>query len=135
MIHPSPKRVLVAILGLALVGGLVAGAAPAQARPSLERLQKRLSLTDDQVQAIRQLHVSQRPAHHQLRTSLREARQALRDLVLTGADEAAVQAKTAEVQQLAAQAVQMRVDGLRAMAQILTPEQRETLRQLHPGRH
>ena len=135
MTQPSPTRLLVATLALVLAAGLVAGAVPAHARPSLDRLQSQLSLTDDQVQAIRQLHQAQRPAHRQLRTSLREARHALRDLVLTGTDDAAIQAKTAEVQQLVAQAIQMRVDGLRAMSQILTPEQREAFRQLRPGRH
>jgi len=91
--------------------------------------------TDDQVRAIHQLHASRWEARHQLRKSLREARRSLRDLVFTGADDAAIQAKTAEVQQLVAQGVQMRVEGLRAMSQILTPEQRDKLRQRRPTWH
>jgi len=87
------------------------------------------------VRAIHQLHASRWEARHQLRKSLREARRSLRDLVFTGADDAAIQAKTAEVQQLVAQGVQMRVEGLRAMSQILTPEQRDKLRQRRPTWH
>lgn len=136
MVQSSPKYVLAGILSLALLAAVAAGPTPAQAaRPSLERLQAALSLTDDQARAIHQLHASRWEARYQLRKSLREARRSLRDLVLTGADDAAVQAKTAEVQQLVAQGVQMRVEGLRAMSQILTPEQRDKLRQRRPTWH
>ncbi len=130
MAQSSPRWLFTGILSLALLAVLAAGPARVEAaRPSLERLQAELSLTDDQARAIHQLHTSRWEARHQLHKALREARRSLRDLVLTGADDAAVQAKTAEVQQLVAQGVQMRVEGLRAMSQILTPEQRDKLRQ------
>ncbi len=136
MVQSGPKWVFAGILSLALLAALAASPAPVEAaRPSLERLQAELSLTDDQARAIHQLHASRWEARHQLHKSLREARRSLRELVLTGADDAAIQAKTAEIQQLVAQGVQMRVDGLRAMSQILTPEQRDRLRQRRPTWH
>jgi Spy/CpxP family protein refolding chaperone len=130
------KSVVVGLLIVPLV--LAVSLVSSDARPrgaSLQRLQTELGLSEDQVQAIRQLHVGQRDARRQLHVSLREARQELREAVLTGADASAIQAKTHEVQQLAAQAVQYRVDTLQAMSQILTPEQREKLRQLRPTWH
>lgn len=136
MAQSSPRWLFTGILSLALLAVLAAGPAWVEAaRPSLERLQAELSLTDDQARAIHQLHASRWEARHQLHKALREARRSLRDLVLTSADDAAVQAKTAEVQQLVAQGVQMRVEGLRAMSQILTPEQRDKLRQRRPTWH
>ena len=136
MVQSGPKWVFAGILSLALLAALAASPAPVEAaRPSLERLQAELSLTDDQTRAIHQLHASRWEARHQLHQSLREARRSLRELVLAGADDATIQAKTAEVQQLVAQRVQMRVDGLRAMSQILTPEQRDRLRQRRPTWH
>jgi Spy/CpxP family protein refolding chaperone len=129
------KSVVVGLLVVPLV--LAVSLVSSDAHPrraSLERLQTELGLSEDQVQAIRQLHQGQRDARRQLHVSLREARQGLREAVLTGADATAVQAKTHEVQQLSAQAVQSRADTLQAMSQILSPEQREKLRQLRPTR-
>ena len=130
------KSVVVGLLVVPLV--LAVALVSSDARPrraSLQRLQTELGLSEDQVQAIRQLHQGQRDVRRQLHVSLREARQELREAVLTGAEESAVQAKTHEVQQLSAQAVQYRADTLQAMSRILTPEQREKLRQLRPTRH
>ena len=131
-----PKSLLVGMLIVPLV--LAAALPAADARPgraSLARLQAELGLSEDQVQAIRQLHEGQRPARVQLYQSLRNARRSLRELILSGGEDTTVQTQVAQVQQLVGQAVQMRVDTLRAMSQILTPEQREKLRQLRPTRH
>jgi Spy/CpxP family protein refolding chaperone len=127
------KSLMIGMLAVPLV--LAVALAPVEARPhrgSLERLQTELALTDTQVQAIRQIHEDQRDARMQLRRSLREARRTLREMVIDGVEEATVQQKTAEVQQLLGQAVQLRTDSLRAMAQLLTPEQRAKLRELRP---
>lgn len=121
-----------AMLGLGLA--LTTAAVPAEAHMGergLGWLQTELELSDDQVQAIRQLHQGQREAR-QLHRSLREARTAVRELVLQGADEAAIQAKTAEVRELMGRAVELRVETLKGLAQILTPEQREKLAKLRP---
>ncbi len=135
-------RISTTVLGLVSAGVLalsgafgVAAAPPADAhapRAHLERLQAALDLTEDQLNAIRQLHQGQRDTRRQLARQLHEARRALRDLVLQGADDAAIQAKTAEVQQLLGQMVQLGVDLWKGYAQILTPEQREKLAKLRP---
>jgi periplasmic protein CpxP/Spy len=130
------KSLMIGLLAVPLV--LAVALVPVEARPhrgSLDRLQAELSLTDTQVQAIRQIHQDQRDARVQLRRSLREARRTLREMVIDGVEEVTVQKKTAEVQQLVGQAVQLRTDTLRAMAQLLTPEQRLKLRELRPRWH
>ena len=130
------KSLMIGLLAVPLV--LAVALVPVEARPhrgSLDRLQAELSLTDAQVQAIRQIHQDQRDARIQLRRSLREARRTLREMVIDGVEEVTVQQKTAEVQQLVGQAVQLRTDKLRAMAQLLTPEQRAKLREMRPRWH
>jgi Spy/CpxP family protein refolding chaperone len=130
------KSLIIGLLAVPLV--LAVALVPVEARPhrgSLDRLQAELSLTDTQVQAIRQIHQDQRDARIQLRRSLREARRTLREMVIDGVEEVTVQQKTAEVQQLVGQAVQLRTDTLRAMAQLLTPEQRAKLREMRPHWH
>lgn len=125
-----------ALVGIGLA--LATGAIPAEAHMGgrgLAWLQEQLGLSDDQVAAIRQLHEGQRDARRWLHRDLREVRKSLRELVLQGADEATIQAKTAEVQQLVGRAVQMRVEMLKGLAQILTPEQREKLSQFRPRGH
>ncbi len=130
------RSVVVGMLVVPLV--LAFALAPVAAHPGrhpLARLQTELGLSEPQVQAIRQLHEGQRDVRRQTHVSLRDARQGLRQLVLTGADESQIQAKTLEVQQLLAQAVQLRVETLRGLSQLLTPEQRERLSQLRPVWH
>lgn len=104
------------------------------------RLQHALGLTDEQASQIGQVfqrnRQSSRP-HHQ---AIRAARAELRRLVLTEADQASIQAKEAELQQLLAQTVEMRVQTLKEITPILTPEQREKFAQLmerggRPGGH
>lgn len=127
------KRLLLGMLGFLAVAVV---AAPAPAHPGgrqLDRLQAELGLSEDQVRAIHQAREPGGETRRQSARSLGEARRALRDLVLTGANEAAIQAKTAEVQQLLGQAVALRVQALQQLSQILTPEQREKLRALRPG--
>ena len=123
------RRSLVALALVALVGS--AGVALAQDPPpkpaphgSLARLQQKLGLTDDQVTAIRA--ASQRHADEQKQAweALRLAQVELRQLALDGADAATLQAKTAEVQRLLGQTVELRVKVLQEIGPVLTPEQR-----------
>src|SRR5262245_37890557 len=127
------KSLLAGMLAVPLV--LAFTLAPAGAFPrhaGVARLKADLGLSDEQVQAIRQLHAGQREQRH---ASLRQARQSLRELILANGSESDIQARTAEVQQLLGQTVQLRVQTLQGVAQILTAEQREKLAQLRPTWH
>jgi Spy/CpxP family protein refolding chaperone len=134
---PMVKSLLVGMLTIPMVLGLAL--APADAayarRAALARLQADLGLSDEQVQAIRQLHTEQRAQRIQLHTSLREARQSLRAAIFSNGDERDIEARTATVQQLLDQTVQLRVQTLRGVSQILSPEQREKLSQLQATGH
>lgn len=97
-------------------------------------LQKRLGLSDQQAQAIREVHVRQAESRKQHAQALRQARIDLRQLVLSDGDESAIAAKQAEVARLLAESVQMRVNTLKQIGPILTPEQREKYAQGWHGR-
>lgn len=99
-----------------------------------ERLQQRLGLTDQQVQAIREIRTRNAEARKQHWQQMRAAQTELRRLVLTEADQASIDAKQAEVQQLAAAGVEQRVKMLQAITPVLTPEQREAFAKLGEGR-
>jgi len=133
---------LVAVLIASSV--LTASVAQAQASPWADRMysrmQQNLGLTDDQVTAIRQIHQQQREARRQLWQSLRQAQTDLRQLALSGGDAAAIAAKKAQVEQLLAQGVDLRVQALQQIGPLLTAEQRDKLAKLGPaamwrGRH
>jgi Spy/CpxP family protein refolding chaperone len=130
------KSLLIGMLAVPVV--VAVALVPVEARPhraALPRLQAELGLSDDQVQAIRQAHEGQRDARKQLRHSLRETRRTLREMVIDGVDDATVQQQTAALQQLLGQAVQLRMESLRAVSQILTPEQRQKFRELRSRWH
>lgn len=99
----------------------------------LGHLKQKLGLTDDQVTQIRQVQDRHRDARRQVYTSLRQANAQLRELALTGTDDAAVQQKTAEVQSLLGQSIALRTQTLREIAPILTPEQRQAWVQMKHG--
>jgi len=88
------------------------------------RLQQQLGLSEEQTRAIHEIYTREAQARKQLGQGLRQAQTDLRRLILTGADEASVQAKQAEVQTLVADALQRRTNTLKEIAPILTPEQR-----------
>lgn len=132
------SRWLVAlILGSTLVTATVAGAAdtPTPGTPGghASRFQQALGLTDDQMNAMRQIHAQQAAKQKPLWQSLRQGQTELRQLALAGGDPAVVQAKQAEVAQLLSQSVALRVESLQAIAPILTPDQRAKLAQMGPG--
>lgn len=89
-------------------------------------LQQKLGLTEDQLQAFRQLHASRDVnAQRQQWKALRTAQGELRRLALNGADQATLTAKQTEVQNLLAQSMQARVEALKQIGPILNADQRE----------
>lgn len=95
-----------------------------------ERLQQRLGLTDQQVQAIREIRARDAADRMQHWQAMRKARAELTRLILIEADEPSIAAKQAEVQHLVAAGVERRVKLLQEITPLLTPEQREGLAQL-----
>ena len=95
-----------------------------------QRLQQRLGLTDQQVQAIREIRARDAEARKQSWQDMRKAQAELRRLVLIEADQASIDAKQDEVQKLLVAGVERRVKMLQAITPLLTPEQREALAQL-----
>jgi Spy/CpxP family protein refolding chaperone len=90
------------------------------------RLQQKLGLTEDQLQAFRQLHASRDvEARRQQHQALRTAQSELRRLALNGADDATLAAKQTEIQTLLSQQMDQRVNALKQVGPILTAEQRE----------
>jgi Spy/CpxP family protein refolding chaperone len=131
------------LLGTLTMGSVASAQTPAPPAPQnrqawqdkmLGRLQQKLGLTDDQVTQIRQVQDRHRDARRQVYTSLRQANAQLRQLALTGTDDAAFQQKTSEVQALVGQSIALRAQTLREIAPILTPEQRQAWAQMKHGR-
>jgi Spy/CpxP family protein refolding chaperone len=132
---------LVATLGTATV--LYAADPPAatgQPNRWESRLQQKLGLTDDQLQAFRQLHAARdvnamREQHRALRTAQGD----LRRLALSGADDTTLAAKQAEIQTLLTQQMQQRVTALKQIGPILNADQREAFAKMmergHRGFH
>jgi Spy/CpxP family protein refolding chaperone len=120
----------------AMVGGmcLFAIASQASAHDRMERLKNHLSLTDAQVTAIREVFADDNPTQGQVFQTLRQTQRELRQLALDGAEEAALQQKTAEITALMNQDLQLRVQRLQKIGTILTPEQRAKFAQLRDAR-
>ncbi len=132
---PVLFRVVTLLAVTTLAGSTLALAAePSQTHPRYhaweQRLQQRLGLTDQQVQAIREIRARDAEARKQHWQALRTARAELRRLVLIEANQALVEAKQTEVQQLLAAGLERRVKMLQEITPLLTPEQREALAQL-----
>lgn len=120
---------------------LVSGATPSEAHLArrvtpIERpaLREELGLTDDQIKVIREIRARHWQSMRETVRALREARRALREMVLADADEATFSAKAAEVRELTGQVLEARARTLQEVARVLTPEQREKLRELRPFR-
>jgi Spy/CpxP family protein refolding chaperone len=120
---------------------LVSGALPSEAQLArrvapIERsaLREQLGLTDDQVKSIREIRERHWQSMRETVQALREARRALREMVLSDADEATFSAKAAEVKELMGQVLEARARTLQEVSRVLTPEQREKLRELRPLR-
>jgi Spy/CpxP family protein refolding chaperone len=121
---------------------LVSGAMPADAHPArrvapIERsaIREQLGLTDDQVKAIKEIRSRHWQSMRETVRTLREARRALHDMAWAdNTDDATFTAKAAEVRELSGQVLEARVRTLQEVARVLTPEQREKLRELRPMR-
>jgi Spy/CpxP family protein refolding chaperone len=120
---------------------LTSGAASSEAHLArrvapIERpaLREQLGLTDEQAKTIREIHARHWQSMRDTVRGLREARRSLREMILAETDEASVTAKAAEVRELAGQVIEARARTLQEVARVLTPEQREKLRELRPLR-
>jgi len=90
-----------------------------------------LDLTADQTREIRDLRVEFRKAQIQRRAALQVARVELGELLAAPKlDEGAIKAKARALGELQAAQVRARVEHRLAVAQVLTPEQRERARDL-----
>ena len=132
-------------LGLAAVVAATVVAGSVQAQPTTpgapgephgrrDFLQRKLGLTDDQAKQVRQIHEMQADAHRKNMQALHAAQRELRLAVLNGADEATVRARQTDVTNLMAETVRLRVESLKQISPILTPEQRQKLADMAPGR-
>jgi Spy/CpxP family protein refolding chaperone len=110
-----------------------AQSAPSRGDRMFSRLQRNLGLTDDQVTQIRAIYGQHRDAQRTLWQSLRQSQADLRRLVLDGGDPNAIATKKAEVAQLLAQGLDLRVQTLQQIGPILTAEQRDKLAQMGPA--
>jgi Spy/CpxP family protein refolding chaperone len=125
--HSVVALSLVALLGgpgVALAQDTQEKTAPAPRAHGMARLQQRLGLTDDQVNAIKTAYGKHREEQKQAWQALGAAQADLQQLALNGADAAIIQAKTAEVQQLMGETVALRVKVLQEIGPVLTAEQR-----------
>jgi Spy/CpxP family protein refolding chaperone len=116
-----------------LTAATVTHAQPARGDRMFSRLQKNLGLSDDQANQIRGVFQQQREARKQLGQTFRQAQTDLRQLALNAGDANAIAAKKAEVAQLMAQGLELRVQTLQQIGPILTPEQRDKLAQMGPA--
>ena len=107
--------------------------APSRGDRMFSRLQQNLGLTDDQVTQIRGIFQQQRDAHKQLGQTMRQAQTDLRQLALTGGDANAIAAKKAEIAQLMAQGLDLRVQTLQQIGPLLTAEQRDKFAKMGPA--
>jgi Spy/CpxP family protein refolding chaperone len=120
---------------------LASGVTPSEAQfarrvAPIERseLRDQLGLTEDQIKQIREIRARHWQSMRETVRMLREARRSLREMVLSDTDEATFLAKAAEVKELSGQVVEARARTLQEVARVLTPEQREKLRELGPLR-
>jgi Spy/CpxP family protein refolding chaperone len=98
------------------------------------RLQQKLGLSEDQLAAFRQLHANRDvAAQREHFKALRTAQGELRRMALNGADDATMQAKQTEVQNLLAQSMQQRLAALKQIGPILNADQREAFAKMMEG--
>jgi len=133
------KWPLAGVLGGLVI--LVSGVMPSDAQVArrvapIQRsaLRDELGLTEDQVKSIREVRARHWQSMRETVRALRDARRAIREMALGSTDEATFSAKAAEVRELSGQILEARARTLQEVARILTPEQREKLRELRPLR-
>ena len=133
-------RAVAMFLAVTLGAGTPAYAAdapPGTAPHSWEtRLQQQLGLRDDQVQAIHEIREREAGAWKQHWQAVRQAQAELRRLILGEADQPSIDVKQAQVQQLMADGLTKRINTLKEITPLLTPEQREKFAtMMEQGRH
>jgi Spy/CpxP family protein refolding chaperone len=125
------RLVIVAIAALAATAPLAdqawAGPGRHAGAGHQQKFQEKLGLTDEQAQAIRDVHARHREATRELWRRAAAANSELRQLALAGADDTALQTKMAELKDIQGQMLKLRVDTLREMAPLLTEEQKQKL--------
>ena len=127
-----------------VLGGLVilaSGVMPSEAQlprraAPIQRsaLRDELGLTEEQVKSIRDVRARRWQSMRGTVRALRDARDTLREMALGSTDEAIFSAKAAEVRELSGRVVEARARTIQEVSRILTPEQREKLRELRPLR-
>jgi Spy/CpxP family protein refolding chaperone len=106
---------------------------PSRGDRMFSRLQKNLGLSDDQVTQMRPVFQQQRDAYRQLGQTMRQKQTELRQLALNAGDANAIAAKKAEIAQLMAQGLDLRVQTLQQIGPILNQDQRDKLAQMGPA--
>jgi Spy/CpxP family protein refolding chaperone len=102
------------------------------ARHGAERFHEKLGLTEEQKAAIKEINSRRAEERRQLAQSLRQARVDLKEAALNGGD---VKAKTAAVTTLVGQMTELQASTLQEISPLLTPEQREAMAKMNPGKH
>jgi len=120
---------------------LASGAMPSEAHVArrvapIERseIREQLGLTEDQVKSIKEIRARHWQSMRETIRALREARRTLRDMAWADTDDATFTAKATEVRELSGQVLEARARTMHEIARVLTPEQREKLRELRPMR-
>ena len=131
------KNRIIAVMGLALLGGYagLAAAQPATAarpsRPDPPTLQREIGLSDEQAAQMRRLRSEERKQAIRRRADLAIARMELEEaLDAPSVDEKLVGTRVRAVSDLQAAEVRARADRRLAMRKMLTPEQQGKLKQL-----
>lgn len=139
MTKPQTKWPVAGVLSGLVI--LVSGTMPSEAHVArrvapIERsaIREQLGLTEDQVKSMKEIRARHWQSMRETVRALREARRALRDMAWADADDATFTAKATEVRELSGQVLEARARTMQEIARVLTPEQREKLRELRPMR-
>lgn len=125
------KRQMLAVGALVAVAGAALAAAPGPEEPRRERrnFKQELGLTDAQQQELRQIRTEHKKWAITHEAKVRVARLELDELMAASTiDEKAVAGKTKELGDLQVAGLKARVDHRMAVAKVLTPEQRQKMR-------
>jgi len=127
-------KVLAAIAGagLALTGAALMAQEPRPAgRPNRAALQAEIGLSDEQVAAIRKIHLQERKTAIRRNADMRVARLELQELMgAATVDEAAIAAHVKTLSELHAASLKARIDSQLAIRRLVTPEQFQKMQQL-----
>jgi periplasmic protein CpxP/Spy len=97
--------------------------------PKMGQLFQNLNLTPEQTQKLKSIRQEYKDPIREQQRNLREARQAMQQMIGSNTPAATVLAKFQEVQQMQQSLNQLRFKSLLAMREVLTPAQRQQLAQ------